>query len=420
MGFADFYLKKNNTSPLSIQEPPSGLLNYIVVIPAFSEPDLLKTLNSLKTCTPTEKHAEVLILVNFPERSSVEIKNTNRDLFEEIKEWIKANQSKWLRFIPLIIHDLPHKHAGVGYARKILMDTAVSRLASVNNPDGCIISLDADTLVPKNYLADIEGYIKNKPKYGCLILNFEHPTSGSEFSATVYNSIIQYELYLRYYKRILRSTGFPYSEYTLGSCFAIKAETYIKVGGMNRRKAGEDFYFLNKVFPVAKVQFLKDIIVIPSPRPSWRVPFGTGPTVRRLTGMNSEELETYNPSSFYDLSLFINIIPLLYKKNIPEIKAILADLPDGILNYLQLVDYLNKIQEINDNCSEKESFIKRFYNWFDSFMVIKYLNFCKKNNYPPISIAEATRAFLYKIGDKPESNSILGLLEHLRMKDLAE
>ena len=41
--------------------------------------------------------------------------------------------------------------------------------------------------------------------------------------------------------------GYPDSIYTIGSAFAVRAEAYMKQGGMNRRQAGEDFYFLYKL-----------------------------------------------------------------------------------------------------------------------------------------------------------------------------
>ncbi|NJK86994.1 MAG: hypothetical protein HC906_14465 [Bacteroidales bacterium] len=59
----------------------------------------------------------------------------------------------------------------------------------------------------------------------------------------IYEAISKYELYLRVHTAFLRLIGFPNSFFTLGSCFAVKAKSYTEIGGMNKRHAGEDFYF---------------------------------------------------------------------------------------------------------------------------------------------------------------------------------
>ncbi len=35
----------------------------------------------------------------------------------------------------------------------------------------------------------------------------------------------------------------------VGSALAVKALQYVKAGGMNRKQAGEDFYFVQKLVP---------------------------------------------------------------------------------------------------------------------------------------------------------------------------
>ena len=59
----------------------------------------------------------------------------------------------------------------------------------------------------------------------------------------------------------------------------MRAWAYVKQGGMNRRQAGEDFYFLQKISWLGPMTELANVIVHPSPRLSDRVPFGTGRAV---------------------------------------------------------------------------------------------------------------------------------------------
>ena len=72
--------------------------------------------------------------------------------------------------------------------------------------------------------------------------------------------------------RDLHFTGFPYVHHTVGSAIAVKAMTYVKAGGMNRRMAGEDFYFIQKLLPAGGFFNLNQTTVYPSPRSSQGFP----------------------------------------------------------------------------------------------------------------------------------------------------
>jgi hypothetical protein len=52
---------------------------------------------------------------------------------------------------------------------------------------------------------------------------------------------------------------------------ACRASAYVAAGGMNRRLAGEDFYFLQQVHKTSGVAALYGTTVHPSPRSSQRV-----------------------------------------------------------------------------------------------------------------------------------------------------
>ena len=51
----------------------------------------------------------------------------------------------------------------------------------------------------------------------------------------------------------MKFAGYPWAMYTVGSAFAVTAEAYVKRGGMNRRQAGEDFYFLQNLAHIGTV-----------------------------------------------------------------------------------------------------------------------------------------------------------------------
>ena len=76
---------------------------------------------------------------------------------------------------------------------------------------------------------------------------------------------------------------------------AVRPEAYMKQGGMNRRKAGEDFYFLNKIMSLGGFGECAETTIYPSPRTSKRVPFGTGQAV--LRNVETKTYTTYGHSS---------------------------------------------------------------------------------------------------------------------------
>jgi hypothetical protein len=92
-------------------------------------------------------------------------------------------------------------------------------------------------------------------------------------------AIGRYEHYLFGYALGLSLAGSPYAYPTVGSAVACRATAYIRAGGMNRRLAGEDFYFLQQLAKTGGVAWVEGTLVQPSARLSRRVPFGTGPSL---------------------------------------------------------------------------------------------------------------------------------------------
>ncbi len=395
MSFADSYLKKYPYKDILFNQEPNDDLNIIIVIPAFKEDKLLKTLFSLQNCINTQKSVEVIIIINSSQSTIKEIKEQNVEIYNEARAWIKKYQSSLFRFFIVNIEDLPTKHAGAGLARKIGMDEAIRRFNKLNNKAGIIVSLDADTTVENNYLIEIEkAFCKKNTNVG--ILYFEHAIDGNEFSKDIYSASAKYELYLRYYKFALKFTDFPYYYQTIGSCFAVKAEAYVKQGGMNRRRAGEDFYFLQKVFQLGGIVEIKSTKVYPSSRPSDRVPFGTGPMINEIAKADYN-FEIYNFQAFCDLKLFFGIIEKLFSNSESDNTALINTLSEPIKEFLEINSYKKAISEIKNNVSSLEAFIKRFYRWFDAFTIIKYLNFSNANYYNKMQLKEMCCILISKI-----------------------
>ena len=166
-----------------------------------------------------------------------------------------------------------------------------------------ILCTDADTLFPKNYLSETLTYFQKNPKIQACSIHFEHPLDQENSK-----EIIEYELHLRYYVEALKYAKHPHAFHTIGSSMAVRSEAYQQQGGMNKRKAGEDFYFLHKLIPNGRFGDIVSTHTIPSPRLSDRVPFGTGKAMNDQINQKGELL-SYHPQIFEDLKLFLTKVP---------------------------------------------------------------------------------------------------------------
>lgn len=407
MGFADQYFEKQKDYKFHIKESPRDNLQYTVVIPCYYENRLIDSLVSLYNCSRPKGSVEIIIVINSSSNADDRVKEQNLQTYKEAGEWIKSHSVNKFHYHIIYVPDLSPKYAGAGYARKIGMDEAVRRFNMIQNSAGIIISFDADSTCDNNYLTEIENNYNNYPFVNGSSVYFEHPLSGGDFPDAIYRAIALYELHLRYYIQSLRDISFPYAYHTVGSCFTVKALSYVKQGGMNKRKAGEDFYFLHKIIPSGNYNDINSTRVIPSPRPSHRVPFGTGTVINKFLIDSESEFMTYNPAGFQDLNEFFSLVPGFFKHNQEYIKNKINKLPLTVKEFLYKNNAVYKIKEINNNCNNMNSFTKRFFNWFNAFTVLKFLNFCIANYYPRISVVSA-------------ANILLRRLELLNSKNLKE
>jgi hypothetical protein len=397
MGFATSWLDKRAIFPEFINEQPDNRTGIIVVVPAFNEPGIVEMLDSLADCDEPECQVEVIIFVNAPADAGNEI-NYNKSCISNIESWKKRNNS----FFRLYYFDAGQpsiKGWGVGLARKAGMDEALRRFDSIERPDGVIASLDADCTVEKNYFkALFSELVSSKHNKACSIY-FEHLLSGNDFSDEIFNYIIQYELHLRYYLQGLKYAGFPYAFHTVGSSMAVKASSYAACGGMNRRQAGEDFYFIQKLMPGGGYFALNTTTIYPSSRESSRVPFGTGTAMSKLKQSGNNYYMTYNIEAFKELRYLFNSTGELYRYDNTKFVSFRDSLPRGLKAFFRNDEFITAVTEIKGNTSGPDSFNKRFYTWFNMFRIIKYLNHVSSGIFDRQPVAEAA-VMLLKIKGK--------------------
>ena len=387
----DQYFKRFNFRTIKVSHQPLDDLKIIVVIPIYYEKNLTPTLESLFLNQENYSFSiEVIAIVNDSSIEKKEVKELNQKTFIKLKNFAKNNNNKKAFLIPIYLDNLDPKHAGVGWARKLGMDLALERFKSIKF-NGIIVGLDADTPVASNYFLEIDSFFQNN-KIQAVSIHFEHPIKGKNYSGFHYHQIINYELHLRYYKNALSFVGVPYAFHTIGSAFALRASAYARQGGMNRRKAGEDFYFINKLIKGEKFGEIINTYVEPSPRMSNRVPFGTGRAILEAFNNKKDLSLTYNFKSFEVLKEWVD--------NIKRERFIYDEFPKLIKDYLSREDWDVLHEMFINNSQSNENYLKLFFKKFDAFWVLKFIHFQRDNQLNNVGLVNSTNRLLLKLGFK--------------------
>ena len=344
----------------------------IVVIPCYKEPEIIRTIQSLFNCERGDFPVEIILLINSYRIDADAILTMNRDTYRQMKDFASTNNSSTFFLTPVLIENLPGRQTGAGLPRKLGMEEALRHFHG--DKTGIIVSLDADCLVAHNYLTEIYRNFKERRLHSATI-EFHHPVEQLDSSDPLRIAAENYEVYLRYYRQALEFCGYPYPYFTIGSAFAVTAETYLKAGGMGKQQSGEDFYFLQKVFPLGRTHFIDTTCVYPAARISDRVPFGTGPALQKMLTENQLSKYSYQADAFKTLKDFFDRIDCFFKKPPKEVESCISDLPEYLLLFLKEDDFLSKTEEINRHTASLLNFRKRFFSYFNAFKILKYLNF---------------------------------------------
>jgi hypothetical protein len=197
-------------------------------------------------------------------------------------------------------------------------------------------------------------------------------------------------------------------------------ESYIKVGGMNKKKAAEDFYFMEKLAKIVSIKKIETAVVYPSSRGSWRVPFGTGQRVNRYLAGGHNEYILYAPKTFELLKQWNNIFfsgEILSSDDYLN-KAGIID--SSLYNFLILNSFNESWDKILKSSKTKEQIQKQKVSWFDGFRTLKLIHFFRDNGYPLINMFDAVKELLYHFGiqlpqvDKNQLPSLDIQFEYLR------
>jgi hypothetical protein len=396
----DEYLEKYGLSYWNLETSLVSGITATVVVPAIAEFDNLKLfLNSFARLDPKYFDSTMLIFViNNMDLSSDEIKLDNQQTLIYLRNLVSGNPEDALskeileKDINIGIVDaasprkiVSKKDGGVGLARKIGMDISLNILDFNAPGKKLILSTDADCTFEPNYLTEVISRF-NKDNLNAAVVNFKHDISGNDILT---EAVLCYEIFLRYYVLGLKFARSPYSFHTIGSTMVCDYESYIKVEGMNKRKAAEDFYFLEKLAKNASVDTIKTTTVYPSKRGSWRVPFGTGQRVTRfLTGIQNE-YTLYSPESFRILKNWLEVLNSQGKTEIDFYLNGAKNIHPELLRYLYFQNFEDDMINILKNSKTDEQLKVQKNRWFDGFLTLKLIHHLRDNGFPEINMFDA-------------------------------
>ena len=412
------YLRKHQILPLQIRDLPDPDLALVVTIPSHDEPDLLRTLESVSACPRPQDAVEVIVGLNLSECSSSEQRARYKRYLTEAQAFAAKYSARGYRIHVLDYPKLPKRHAGVGLARRLIMDEAVARLCAAGNDDGIIACLDADCTVASDYLQQLLLHFRTHPRSPACSIHYEHSLHGDDNDRSIRAGIVRYELYLRYYVHALRYAGFPYAFQTLGSSMAVRSDVYQREGGMNRRQAGEDFYFLSKVIALGGFSELRNTTVYPSPRVSHRVPFGTGRAMGEWIARDQSDWLVYPLAAFESVrSLCPHTARLWY---VPSSDAAeLAWIYPALAQYLDENHFREQLARIRANAASAVTFEKHFFRWFNGLRILKFLHWLRAQGQVQSPIESAAAELLRRAGRLESTSDVSAesLLRHYRRLD---
>lgn len=403
-------------------------VSRVVVIPVLAESEsLFQTLESLAQ-NPAEELEGTLVVCVVNNRAEpyarVDLIADNRKVLEQLKQIVQGRRplavgAGALR-LAYIDASSPGKELrpkmGVGEARRIGLDYALAVLCRNDLPDGLLISLDADTTVARNYLQGIREHFAAHDS-GAAVVAYAHPVPDDPHHR---EAILLYELFLRYHELGLRAAGSPYALPTIGSTIVVRGGAYVAAGGMNRKQAGEDFYFVQQLVKTGSVTRIDTTTVFPSPRASDRVPFGTGVGVGRFLAGDGGLRTAYHPEGYLVLGAWLALVQDRLDAPAAELLEGGAAVAPQLGTFLMQQGFEGVWPKLQHNAPDLPGLAAQFHRWFDGFKSLKLIHHLRDHGFPPMPLEEAVTNLLASFGvgvgsssDPDRMSCLLDLLREL-------
>ncbi|MCB0416624.1 MAG: hypothetical protein KDD39_03170 [Bdellovibrionales bacterium] len=268
---------------------------------------------------------------------------------------------------------------GVGLARKIGCDIALSLYTKKQLSASCVHTTDADVQVPIDYfnipfMEGVSAYL--------YPFRHRHLAGGSDEAHDLY------EAFLHYYVKGLRRAGSPYAFHTVGSTLVLSLPHYAVIRGFPKREAAEDFYVLNKLAKVGRIESLTRPVLEIRPRSSDRVPFGTGQATGKLaTALERGEVyQIYDPRVFDCLGIWIKSAESYCRdRDSSRLQRANAEFYDIIT----LLGGPHALDVAWETRSSEEDRLRHFHTWFDAFRTLRLVHLLTERYFKKIPYSTA-------------------------------
>jgi hypothetical protein len=390
------YLEKKSLKKWNLEWNEFSGIQAAIVIPAICEfENIQRVLLSLAQNDKSSLQKSIVIfIINNSISSQQEVRDDNKSSLKFLRVLIRGNPSdqhsnqilqSGIR-IGLIDASSDGKEfdddeGGVGQTRKIGMDTALQVFDYSTPGKKIIISLDADCVVESNYLDEIINSF-TKHNFSAATVEFDHNSSEDGINRL---GILSYEIFLRHYVAGLLFAKSPYGYHTIGSTIVCDHEAYIKVGGMNTKKAAEDFYFLQKLAKHYTINRIGSTKVRPSARESWRVPFGTGKTMNDISS-NKKNILLYDADVYIILKDWLVLLNSDLSLNSSLLLKEAKIIHPKLFNFLESRGFSKDWGKILENSKSVKQLDYQRKNWFDAFETLKLIHHLRDTSFPMLEI----------------------------------
>jgi hypothetical protein len=385
------------------QRPASAYYKQVLVIPACNE-----SAGFLKRVPRPRQPILLIVVINQAPQAKPQVAAANRRLARSVRAfgqtlWSVADpvsmalyRSPSRPFDLLLVdrfspgHEIP-VDGGVGQARKIGADLALSMIEAGLVDSPWIHNTDADTELPASYFES--GQIRHAGA-AALLFPFKH---RCDLNDPVGRATQLYEFSLFYYVAGLRWARSPYAFHTVGSSFAVHAKRYAQVRGFPKRVAAEDFYMLNKLAKVAPIVELDCAPITIKARTSERVPFGTGAAVGQMLKMQDpvRDYSFYHPQVFACLQACQSALAPLWDRGSPGRSALLQTIqaqgslplsPARLVGVLGSVGMPKALEHAFRQSKDSSQFERQFHSRFDAFRTLKLIHLLRDDFFPSMPL----------------------------------
>lgn len=289
---------------------------------------------------------------------------------------------------------------GVGLARKVGLDLALAawRAGLVEGP--WLHTTDADARLPPGHFVEPVGEDGSVAR----IARYWHDTASDD---PVAHATALYEVWLRHWVAGLAHAGSPYAFDAIGSCIRVRADAYARVRGVPRRQAGEDFHLLAKLTKTGVVQrdALDRAPIIIRPRASTRVPFGTGPAVRRIMS-NLPAAPTLHDPRVYDG--VAHVVAALDDTDTTW-ESVFEGLPASVRAALEQIGGRAALPRATTAATTPLQLRRRRHEWFDGLRTLRFVHAQRDLGLADLPWHEALSRSAFVAGEPPSPRDRAGI-----------